>query len=125
MNHFTSKNYFTDDELNCSCCDEAGFNADTLKRLNALRAFLGFALHMTSGYRCEDYNSAKGYTQTHATGQAADIACTHKQAYAIIKHAPTFGFTGIGIKQKGGGRFIHLEDLHETTGRPRPHIWSY
>jgi hypothetical protein len=31
-------------------------------------------------------------------------------------------FTGIGIQQKGGARFIHLDDL---TGVGRPTVWSY
>ena len=125
MNHQTDKNYFTEEEQSCSCCGENNFNQDTLQKFNNLRAYLGFGMKMNSGYRCPEYNKLKGYTQTHATGQAGDIKCTHKQAYAILKHAPKFGFTGIGIKQKGSGRFIHLDDLEEAESRPRPHIWSY
>jgi len=125
MNHRTKKNYFTEEEQSCNCCGENKFNSETLQRFNDLRAYLGFAMNMTSGYRCPAYNKLKGYTQTHATGQAGDIESSHKQAYAIIKHAPKFGFTGIGVKQKGNKRFIHLDDLEEIEGRPRPHIWSY
>jgi hypothetical protein len=32
------------------------------------------------------------------------------------------GFTGIGVQQKGTGRFIHV-DL--TVGQNRPTVWSY
>lgn len=118
-------NYFTEEELSCPCCGENKFNLLTLNKFNALREALGFAMIMTSGYRCEAYNTLKGFTQTHATGQAGDIACSHKQAHAINKFHTDFGFTGIGINQKGSKRFIHLDDLEEAAGRPRPHIWSY
>ena len=118
-------NYFSDDELKCKCCGENKFNPDTLARLNRLRHGLGFALPAASGYRCRNYNKEKGYTQTHATGQAVDIRCSHKQAFEILKWAANFGFTGIGINQKGNSRFIHLDDLPEANHRPRPHVWSY
>jgi hypothetical protein len=35
------------------------------------------------------------------------------------------GFTGFGWRQKGLGRFIHLDDLSGTTSRPRSWAWSY
>ena len=119
------KNFFSSGELACKCCGANNTNTDFIDKLNMLRACLGFPMQVTSGYRCHEYNEKNGYTQTHATGHAVDIACSHKQAYAIIKQAPRYGITGIGVKQKGGGRFIHLDDLEEAEGRPRPHIWSY
>ena len=36
----------------------------------------------------------------------------------------TLPFTGIGIQQKGSGRFIHL-DMAPAEQLPRPMIWSY
>jgi hypothetical protein len=39
--------------------------------------------------------------------------------------APQFGFTGIGFKQKGVIRFVHLDALPNEIGQPRPTIWSY
>jgi zinc D-Ala-D-Ala carboxypeptidase len=120
-------NYFSDDELSCKCCNENRFNANTLNKLNELRKACGFALKVNSGYRCKAYNTLKGYTQTHATGQAVDISLTHEQAYIALKYAVILGFTGIGVKQKGNGRFIHLDDLLKNLDerRPRPHVWSY
>ncbi len=34
---------------------------------------------------------------------------------------------GIGIKQKGdyASRFVHLDDLPNGSGQPRPWCWSY
>ena len=118
--------YFTHKELACPCCDRQEFNPGTRARLNALREDCGFPINGSSGYRCPQYNTEMGFTQTHATGHALDAECSHKEAYIINKKAPDHGFTGIGIKQKGKKRFIHLDDLPELLPtRPRPHIWSY
>lgn len=122
----TDFNYFSDNELRCRCgCGELKFNPETRLRLNKLRHVLGFPLAVTSGYRCPAYNNKIGATQTHATGQAVDIAVSRKQAYDLISLAAEYGFTGIGINQKGQGRFVHLDDLPQTDERPRPHVWSY
>lgn len=123
------KNYFTEKELSCPCCGQNKFNPGTLKKFNAMREEAGFGMNMTSGYRCEAYNEANGYTQTHATGQAGDVRCSHKEAFILNDLAPKYGFTGIGSKQKGdtGRRFMHFDDLEEdlSKNRPRPHLWSY
>ena len=118
-------NHFTEEELSCPCCGVNGFNEETLVRLNLLREDVNFPMPMTSGYRCEAYNKLKGYTQTHATGHAGDFALSHKRVFQLIETAPMYGFTGIGVNQKGKHRFIHLDDLDEAIGRPRPHVWSY
>lgn len=118
--------YFTHKELACPCCDRQEMKPETRARFNALREDCGFPLYMTRGYCCPQYNTENGHTQTHATGGAGDIFCSHKEAYIINKKAPDHGFTGIGINQKGSKRFVHLDDLPELLPtRPRPHIWSY
>lgn len=121
------KNYFTEEELSCPCCGENKFSEETLKKFNKLRHDLGRPLPMSSGYRCEAYNALKGYTQTHATGQAGDLNVSHELAFDIVALASDYGFTGVGVSQKGNvkGRFIHLDDLPAANSRPRPHIWSY
>jgi len=118
-------NYFTEKELSCPCCGVNGFSNMTKDRLNRLRKIAMLPMPVTSGYRCPEYNRKNGYTQTHATGQAVDVACTHEQAYALMSLAIAHGFTGIGVKQKGKGRFLHLDDLEAGPWRPRPHVWSY
>lgn len=118
-------NYFSNDELRCKHCDEYFFDDQTKARLNQLRHELGFPLIINSGYRCEYHNNQIGATQTHASGQAVDIRIRGDKALLLIAKAVEIGFTGIGVKQKGAGRFIHLDTLSEGKGRPRPHIWSY
>jgi len=38
-----------------------------------------------------------------------------------LKH----GITGLGVKQHGDSRFIHLDTLDSEPHRPRPTVWSY
>ena len=119
-------NYFTEKELACPCCGVNKFNLTTQLRFNRLRKSVGVALSMSSGYRCAAYNAKNGWTDTHETGQAGDLEVSHKIAYRVMRYATAVGFTGIGIKQQGSKRFIHLDDLEaELPRRPRPHIWSY
>ncbi len=121
-------NYFSRDELVCKCgCNKNYFNAETLEKLNRLRQAMGKPIVLNSAYRCPKYNEEIGATQTHATGRAVDIKCSYKDAYNIIELAFMYGFTGIGVQQKGQSRFIHLDDLEQdlSEGRPRPHVWSY
>lgn len=121
------ENFFSEDELKCKCCGENKFNQNTLELLNRLRISFGKPIIINSGYRCEEHNKAINATQTHASGQAVDIKCSHKDAFRIVKIALRLGFTGIGVSQKGNTktRFIHLDDLESEYYRPRPHIWSY
>lgn len=58
-------------------------------------------------------------------GRACDVVVSGQDAFALVDMAITLGFTGIGIQQKGTGRFIHLDDLREEDGFLRPTIWSY
>ncbi len=93
-----------------------------------LRHRYGKPLIVTSGYRCPVHNAAvshTGRTGPHTTGQAADFRVDRGDAYRLLKVALEMGFTGIGIQQKGGGRFIHLDTLPNDDGQPRPTIWSY
>lgn len=119
--------YFTESELKCKCCGDNKFNDRTLDKLIQLRAALDFPFIISSGYRCPEYNRQIGATQTHATGRAVDIQVSHGKAQELVSNARKYGFTGIGVNQKGAvkSRFIHLDDLPNSASRPRPHIWSY
>jgi hypothetical protein len=47
----------------------------------------------------------------------------------VLPRLPKCRFTGIGISQRSGSptsqRFVHLDDLEDSPGRPRPRIWTY
>jgi len=120
-------NYFPAHELQCNCgCGTNEFSPHTLERLNNLRRTYGKPIILNSAYRCPEYNTKMGYTQTHASGQAVDIRIQRKDAMKLLPLIFRAGFTGLGINQKGNTRFIHIDDLPEILPKqPRPHIWSY
>lgn len=122
--------YFTDKELACKCCGKQLMQPDFMRKVEALRAELGFPFKVTSAYRCPDHNdevSHTGRNGPHTSGRAIDIQCSHGKAFEIVTNARNFGFTGIGTSQRGAwkNRFIHLDDLEARDNRPRPHIWGY
>jgi uncharacterized protein YcbK (DUF882 family) len=92
-----------------------------------MRTAYGRPMIITSGYRHTSHPAerVKGRPGAHTFGCAADIAVSGADAYDLIRLAIGYGFTGIGVQQKGAGRFIHLDDLSSEGTRPRPAIWSY
>ena len=124
--------HFPDHELACQCGCGGGaedMHPVTMGRLGALRGSVG-PLPLSSAYRCPTHNnneSHSGYDGPHTTGQAVDILCIGSKARDVVARAITHGFTGIGIHQKGrrDKRFIHIDDLDDGPGRPRPWLWSY
>jgi zinc D-Ala-D-Ala carboxypeptidase len=127
----TSWRYFTPGEVQCRCgCLCADMDAAFMARLDALRDALQHPLRVSSGYRCPSHNtrvSQTGATGPHTTGQAVDLAVAGPLAFTVVALALRLGFTGIGVAQKGSlrGRFVHVDDLADGPGCPRPRIWSY
>ena len=122
--------HFKQDEFRCKCgCGKADMDEEFMLRLDQMRMAAGFPFIVTSGYRCPDYNdqvSSTGRTGPHTTGKAADISARGHEALKIVDLALSHSMTGIGVAQKGGGRFIHLDCLvNGERGAPRPWIWSY
>lgn len=120
--------YFDLSEFDCSHCGENKMEPRFIDRLDDLRHRCGFPLRVTSGYRCPEHNQAvstTGPSGPHTTGWAVDFGISHQDAHTLLTYATDMGFAGIGINQKGGGRFIHLDDLLPPNHSPRPHIWSY
>lgn len=118
--------FFSEEELQCKCCNKNGMQDNFMKKVEALRLACGFPFTVTSAYRCSKHNasvSATGVNGPHTTGRSIDIGVRGEQAMKLVQKAVELGFTGIGVSQKGTGRFIHLDDL--TDGYPRPNIWSY
>lgn len=124
----TEWRYFKRDEFACRHCGENRMDDVFITELDDLRHHLGFALPISSGYRCPEHNarvSSTGRIGPHTTGRAADIAVDRGRAYEVLQAAMAMKFTGIGVQQKGGARFIHLDNLPNAPGQPRPTIWSY
>ena len=118
--------YFSKAELQCKCgCEAAPMDATFLIMLDELRATFGKPLLVSSGYRCPAHNSrvsSTGATGPHTSGKAVDLRVDRGAAHQLLKIAMDMNFSGIGINQKGSGRFIHLDILVEGL---RPTVWSY
>lgn len=119
--------YFKPDEFACHHCGELLVDSSFLDSLVLLRRSYGGAMVISSGYRCPAYNakvSTTGYEGPHTKG-AIDVSVRGGDALRLVTLAPACGITGVGVNQKGGGRFIHLDSLPNAEGCPRPFIWSY
>ena len=125
--------FFSREELQCRCgqfCDYAcPMDSEFMDRIDRLRGLFGKSLIVTSGYRCPSHNDSVSSTGTdgpHVSGKAIDFGVSRGDAHALLEIAMSMGFSGIGIAQKGSGRFIHLDDLTATeTNNMRPWLWSY
>lgn len=120
--------YFQVSEFACKHCGQNLIDHQFVSELDELRHRYGAPLQVSSAYRCPDHNakvSTTGRTGPHTTGRAADLLVDRGNAYKLLKIALEMGFTGIGIQQKGAGRFIHLDNLPNAPGQPRPTIFSY
>jgi uncharacterized protein YcbK (DUF882 family) len=115
---------FSEAEFKCSHCGKVDMQPEFLKKLQMLRTAFAKPMRITSGYRCPDHpiEAAKAIPGAHATGCAADVAVQGNEAHELMRLAFHFRFSGIGVQQKGSGRFIHLDTLTES---PRPNVWSY
>lgn len=114
----------SDPKLACSCGCGMLPRKKAMLRLQYARELTHFPWIITSAARCPEYNakvSSTGLTGPHTTGLAFDIGVQGEQAYAVLSALLKASFTGIGINQKGTGRFIHGDLI--VIGRPM--IWSY
>lgn len=118
---------FTPDEMRCKETGELNILPSFMDRLQALRNAYGKPMPVSSGYRSKLHSMErqKRTAGTHAMGCAVDIAVSGSDALLLIELALQHGFTGIGVQQRGEGRFIHLDDAPNAPHRLRPHIWSY
>lgn len=120
--------FFKVEDWACPHCGENKSTPEHRARIDELRYRAGFPLILTSGYRCPIHNqavSSTGPNGPHTTGEASDVGVDRKRAYIVLGIAIDMKFSGIGIQQKGAGRFIHLDDLREPRHAPRPTLWSY
>lgn len=119
--------YFKESELKCSHTGNCVMNEGFMAKLIETREAMDTPFIITSGYRHHTHpvESVKKSPGAHTTGHAVDILIRGGEAYRLILLASAFGMTGIGIKQHGESRFIHLDDLKNSKDRPRPWVWSY
>lgn len=116
---------FKANEFKCSHCGAEGINESLVAKLQAMRTEYGKPMRITSGYRCPKHpvEVQKSVPGAHSLGLAADIGVEGAEAHKILTLACKHGFTGIGVQQKGTGRFIHVDIRNGEL--PTPALWSY
>ena len=116
---------FSKAEFDCKHTGRNEMKPEFLEKLQELRNMYGRPIIISSGYRDPTHpiEARKASPGTHSLGLACDIRCDGKSAYYILKYAFALEFTGIGVKQHGTGRFIHLDIAAHPFARPN--LWSY
>ena len=118
---------FTRREFECNCnfddCEKFGCKEELIEKLQQLRDAVGFPIRLSSSYRCKKWNDMVGGhpNSSHKEGLAIDCLCEGERALILIENAIRLGFTGVGISQRKGQKFLHL-DIKKT---PTKRIWSY
>lgn len=100
------------DSTEFACPDLCGGNVtmEFARKMQELRDVCGFALPISSGYRCSVHNKKVGGApgSRHLYGTACDISTggmNSLQKLQLINHAVMLGFTGIGLSPV----FVHLD----------------
>jgi uncharacterized protein YcbK (DUF882 family) len=121
---------FSFSEASCSHTGKCDIDNGFMDQLQELRRRYDRPITVTSLYRhvTHPVEEAKEQPGAHTTGKAVDIAVSHAEAHTVLRLAMNMGvFLGVGVKQKGTGRFLHLDVLRneEVSYIPRPRLWSY
>lgn len=126
MKNWTWKN-FTESEMACRETGEQGIKPELMDKLQAVRDMFNKPLVVSSGYRSPNHSAERKKKEpgSHSTGLAVDLRVSHFDAYRLVQIALQHGFTGIGIRQHGSERFVHLDVCPSRDVAPRPAIWTY
>ena len=87
-----------------------------IEKLQKVRNIIGRPIIITSGVRCEFYNTSikasmnsSHLQDSYGMGNAVDIACTNsKDRYELVELSQKF-FKRIGISGGSYGGFVHLD----------------
>lgn len=120
--------YFSIHEFKCKGTGDCRMAPSFMDALFSLRKEFNAPMVITSGYRSPSYNasvSTTGDDGPHTYGCAVDISISRGEARRLVGLAIDFGFSGIGLRQHGPNRFVHLDIMPSAKNRPRPTIWTY
>jgi len=80
-----------------------------LEKLEKLRKIIERLIHITSGYRCFEYNQKVGGVANsyHLIGLAADIKVKDINLIELLEICENIDFAGIGFYEKKN--FLHLD----------------
>ena len=101
--------HFNLSEFACPCCRRIMLHPLLLEKLEKLRKIIEKPIHITSGYRCFEYNRKVGGVANsyHCIGLAADIKVKGINLIELLGYAEEIDFAGIGFYEKKN--FLHLD----------------
>ena len=111
-----SKN-FSKLEFQCPCsCGANKISSVLIEKLQKVRNIIGRPIIITSGVRCEFYNTSikasmnsSHIPDDYGIGHAVDIACLNSvDRYELVEVTQKF-FKRIGISKGSYGGFVHLD----------------
>jgi len=124
-----SKN-FSKLEIMCPCsCGADKISPVLIEKLQKVRNIIGRPIIITSGVRCEFYNTSINASMNSShipdgfgIGNAVDIACSNSQyRYELVEVAQKF-FKRISISGGSYGGFVHLD---VDRSKVQEVMWSY
>lgn len=94
-------------EFACRHCGTVKLDPALVVKLQQLRDRVGWAITITSGYRCPEHNRAVGgvANSQHLLGKAADVWVQDMAPADLAAHAEVVGFGGIGVYSN----FVHVD----------------
>lgn len=121
--------YFPRHEVTCKCGCGLLPSDSVMKKAVLIRKTTGIVMIVTSGARCPAYNKKIGSKSLAHTIGALDVKVSGRDVYRLVAEAIKQGMTGIGVDQKSStphkSRYVHLDDLKDSSVTPRPMLWSY
>lgn len=118
--------HFSPAEMRCRASGQVMVSPVFMDAVQSVRRKTGIVMPVTSGYRSPAHNRAVSHTKSttgpHPDAQAMDVAVERHGAYEVQRCAMASGFTGIGVKQHGAVRYLHLDHWHR---RDVGTVWTY
>lgn len=117
---------FSAAEMRCRKTGAVVISPKFMDRLQLLRDAVKIPLPVNSGYRSPVHNSEVSHTESldgpHPDAQAVDLKVSHSDAFEVLKLALHLGFIGVGPKQHGESRYLHIDCWWK---RSKPAVWTY
>ena len=106
-------NYFSKEELSCSCCGEYATPDWVLDALNKFREMVGGPVVINSAYRCPSHNKNVGGAKNsmHLKGIAFDVRIDGRDIKRLVEYAYKCGANGVGLYDT----FIHIDFREKET----------
>ena len=114
---------FTVAEMACKCGCGSLPDPVFMDWLQHVRNSFSNPMPITSGARCPAHNAAVGGAaeSAHMLGMAADVSVSGHAAMRLIGVAHLWGVKGLGLKQHGPSRMVHLDIGPRETST----VWTY